>query len=61
MEGKSNADIATILGVAEGTVKKHLEHIFAKLGVENRTAALRATLDACARLPHRPSPPPPPP
>lgn len=42
-QGKSNADIATIIGATEGTVKKHLEHVFEKLGVENRaTAALRA-------------------
>lgn len=50
IEGKSNADIATILGVAEGTVKKHLEHVFEKLGVENRTAALRAALEGFAAL-----------
>ncbi len=42
-QGKSNPDIAIILGAAEGTVKKHLEHIFEKLGVESRNAAtLRA-------------------
>ena len=42
-QGKSNGDIATIISATEGTVKKHLEHIFEKLGVENRaTAALRA-------------------
>lgn len=52
IEGKSNADIGTILGVAEATVKKHLERVFLKLGVENRTAAIRAALD---RL--RPPPP----
>ncbi len=45
VEGKSNGDIAIILGVAEATVKKHLEHIFEKLGVENRTAATRAALE----------------
>lgn len=38
-EGKSNAAIAAILGVAAGTVKQHVEHILGKLGVENRTAA----------------------
>lgn len=38
-EGKSNAAIASILGVAPGTVKQHVEHILQKLGVENRTAA----------------------
>lgn len=38
-EGKSNPAIGIILHIALRTVKKHLEHIFAKLGVENRTCA----------------------
>ena len=38
-QGKSNADIATILGIAEKTVKKIMGHIFEKLGLESRTAA----------------------
>jgi DNA-binding CsgD family transcriptional regulator len=38
-EGKSNSDIATILGVSHATVKTHVERILAKLGAENRTAA----------------------
>jgi len=37
--GKSNAEIGTILGIAAATVGKHLERIYPKLGVENRTAA----------------------
>ena len=37
--GKSNRDIAEILGLSPRTVGKHLEQIFEKLGVENRTAA----------------------
>ncbi len=37
--GKSNRDIAEILGLSHRTVSKHLEQIFEKLGVENRTAA----------------------
>ena len=42
-QGKTNADIATILGISEWTVKKHVLEIFEKLGVETRTAAgLRA-------------------
>lgn len=42
-QGKGNADIAALLGMAEQTVKKHVLHIFEKLGVENRYAAgLRA-------------------
>jgi DNA-binding CsgD family transcriptional regulator len=37
--GKSNRDIAEILGLSPRTVNKHLELIYAKLGVENRAAA----------------------
>jgi DNA-binding response OmpR family regulator/DNA-binding CsgD family transcriptional regulator len=37
--GKSNRDIAQILDLSPRTVNKHLEQIYAKLGVENRTAA----------------------
>jgi DNA-binding CsgD family transcriptional regulator len=38
-EGKTDGDIAVILGISFRTVKKHLGHVYAKLGVENRTAA----------------------
>lgn len=37
--GKSSRDIGEILGLSPRTVTKHLEAIYAKLGVENRTAA----------------------
>jgi DNA-binding CsgD family transcriptional regulator len=37
--GKSNRDIAEILNLSPRTVNKHLEQIYAKLGVENRTSA----------------------
>ena len=37
--GKSNSEIGDILGISAATVGKHLEHIYPKLGVENRTAA----------------------
>jgi DNA-binding CsgD family transcriptional regulator len=38
--GKSNVQIATILGTSPRTVQKHLEHVYVKLGVENRLAAV---------------------
>ncbi|MFT4021260.1 MAG: response regulator transcription factor [Acinetobacter sp.] len=38
--GKTNKDIAEILQLSPRTVNKHLEHIFEKLSVENRTAAV---------------------
>jgi DNA-binding CsgD family transcriptional regulator len=42
-QGKTNGDVATILGIRPHTVRTHLEHVFAKLGVETRHAAsLRA-------------------
>lgn len=37
--GKTDRQIATIVGASYRTVQKHLEHIYVKLGVENRTAA----------------------
>jgi len=37
--GKSNAEIGLILGITPATVGKHLERIYPKLGVENRSAA----------------------
>lgn len=37
--GKSNRDIGEILSLSPRTVNKHLEQIYAKLGVENRTSA----------------------
>jgi DNA-binding NarL/FixJ family response regulator len=48
-QGKSNRDVACILSVTEGTVKKHLEHIFEKLGVESRGAATLLALEALSR------------
>jgi DNA-binding NarL/FixJ family response regulator len=38
-QGKTNPEIATILGNSESTVKKHVLEIFERLGVETRTAA----------------------
>ncbi|WP_398484321.1 response regulator [Tardiphaga sp.] len=48
-KGKSNRDIAQILGLSPRTVDKHLEQIYAKLGVENRTAAAAVAVNATQR------------
>ena len=37
--GKTNRDIAQILLLSARTVNKHLEQIFQKMGVDNRTSA----------------------
>jgi ATP/maltotriose-dependent transcriptional regulator MalT len=44
-KGKTNQDIAEILSLSLRTVKKHIENIFKKLGVENRTAAVLRAQD----------------
>jgi DNA-binding NarL/FixJ family response regulator len=44
-QGKTNPEIATILGISEQTVKKHLMEILQKLGVETRTAAALRALE----------------
>src|SRR6266480_7802372 len=44
-QGKSNHDIGVILGAKTGTICKHVEHIFGKLNVENRTAAAVIALE----------------
>jgi DNA-binding NarL/FixJ family response regulator len=44
-QGKTNSDIATILGISESTVKKHMLEVFEKLGVETRSAATLRALE----------------
>ena len=39
-DGLSNAEVARALVIEPGTVRKHLEHVYAKLGVRSRTAAV---------------------
>lgn len=49
-QGKANADVATILGMSEKTVKIHLGHIFEKLNVETRTAAAMMAMETLTRV-----------
>jgi len=49
-KGKPNADIAAILMLSPRTVTKHVEQIFLKLGVENRTAAAAKAIRVLDRL-----------
>lgn len=44
-QGKTNADIAMILGISESTVKKYMLEIFEKTGVETRSAAALRALE----------------
>lgn len=43
--GKTNGEIADTLFVSETTIKSHLGHVFTKLGVTTRTAAVAAARD----------------
>jgi DNA-binding NarL/FixJ family response regulator len=44
-DGLSNKEVGRMLHISEATVKTHLLHIFAKLGVDDRTAAVTAALE----------------
>jgi CheY-like chemotaxis protein/DNA-binding CsgD family transcriptional regulator len=50
IKGKINRDIGDILGTSPATVKKHLERIHAKMGVETRTAAAAMALNKIKQL-----------
>lgn len=45
--GKTDAEIAALLAISRRTVQKHLQHIYVKLGVETRTAAVMRALATC--------------
>ena len=53
VKGKTNRDIGEILGSSPATVKKHLERVYVKLGVETRTAAAGVAMKRIRELqPH---------
>jgi DNA-binding NarL/FixJ family response regulator len=49
--GKTDREIAQIVGANMRTVQKHLQHIYEKLGVETRTAAVMRAMEMKLRLP----------
>ena len=51
--GQTNPDIARTLSVSRGTVKVHVQHIIAKLGVSDRTQAAIRALDLGLIRPNR--------
>lgn len=50
VRGKTNRDIGDILGSSPATVKKQLESVFAKMGVETRTAAAGLAMSRVGQL-----------
>ena len=48
VRGQSNAEIAAFLRISPLTVKKHLEHVYTKLGVKTRLAAAVRAGKACS-------------
>ncbi len=51
-QGKTNSDVAAILGITESTVKKHVQEIFEKLGIETRGAATVRALEVLSSPTH---------
>jgi DNA-binding NarL/FixJ family response regulator len=52
-QGKTNPEIATILGISESTVKKHMLEVMQALAVETRTAATLRALEVLSSVPHK--------
>jgi DNA-binding CsgD family transcriptional regulator len=52
-QGKSNHEIGVILGTKTSTICKHVEHIFSKLNVENRTSAAVIALETSRAIAER--------
>lgn len=48
-QGKTNPEVASILGISEETVKKHMKEVLSTLGVETRTAASLRALEMLQR------------
>ncbi len=44
IKGKTNREIAAILGNSTRTIDKHVEHVFEKIGIENRNSAINLVI-----------------
>jgi DNA-binding NarL/FixJ family response regulator len=44
-QGRSNRQIAASLSISEKTVRNHVEHLYAKIGVSNRVGASLFAID----------------
>jgi len=53
VEGKTNREIGVILGISPRTVQKHLEHVFAKVGVPTRAALVAGLVGGARRIVRR--------
>jgi CheY-like chemotaxis protein/DNA-binding CsgD family transcriptional regulator len=51
-QGKTNAEIAIILGTSPRTVEKHVEQLLERLGVENRVTAAAQANETLRRMPN---------
>jgi len=51
-KGKSDKEIAFLCRISQHTVQKHVQHIYQKLGVETRTAAMLRALEAFQKVIH---------
>lgn len=45
VEGSTNAEIGRALHISPGTVKKHLDHVYRKVGASNRVTAVKAIIE----------------
>ena len=45
-EGLTNAEVGALLWISAGTVRRHLQNVYAKLEVHTRTAAVRAVTES---------------
>lgn len=49
-QGRSNKSIGRLLGLSDNTVKFHLKHLYRKLGVTSRTAAISKAQEQCLQI-----------